>query len=159
MIQVGEQFRSYLENALDTQLSDRAVFFGVFKRNGEGVVAIDNYTQYDAEIFYAGRQLISRGLLAVVFNYIFKELNCHRCTSRITADNDKAISIVERLGFKHEGVLRQAINGQDVIIHGLLKSECRYINDGQKIATQSARPSRSNGNDQAASSIQQNQFI
>ena len=132
MIQTGEQFRAYIESELGDGsrpiFSDKAVFFGVVKTNGNfGVVALDNYTHYDIELSYAGNHFLSRTLLAVIFNNVFIKLKCHRCTSRITADNDKAISIVERLGFVHEGTLRQAYEGNDVLVHGLLKSECRYI--------------------------------
>jgi len=140
VIQTGPQFRDFIEEQLETTFDEHAIFIGVgINAERYGVVAFDNYTDYDIELFYAGQHFLTRSLIRLVFNYIFNQLGCHRCTSRISADNDKALSIIKRLGFTEEGRLRQAIDGQDVVIHGLLRSECRYINDGQKEPTKSTR--------------------
>jgi len=56
-------------------------------------------------------------------NYPFKQLNCSRVTTRVKADNHKAIKLAKELNWKHEGTIREALDGQDVLIFGLLKRE------------------------------------
>lgn len=34
----------------------------------------------------------------------------------------------KRLGFVQEGVCRKALDGKDVIIFGMLRDECRFLN-------------------------------
>lgn len=63
--------------------------------------------------------------LQAVLNHAFQSL--HRVTTEISTENQRSIALVERLGFKQEGVKRDALLLQnkyhDAAIHGMLKQD------------------------------------
>jgi len=65
--------------------------------------------------------------IRLLLGYGFNQLNLHRIFLRVHADNPRAIHCYEKIGFVHEGRLRQAhfSNGSyvDVLIMGVLRSE------------------------------------
>jgi RimJ/RimL family protein N-acetyltransferase len=64
------------------------------------------------------------------FAYPFLQLNCRRITGLVRADNFVAQKFDEHLGFRREGLLREACDdGTDMILYGMLKNECRFIGD------------------------------
>lgn len=74
------------------------------------------------------RKWISPAFLGAIFWYPFEQLKCNRITVFVRVDNVDSQRFVEHLGFKREGQLRAACtDGSDLIIYGMLKSECRYI--------------------------------
>lgn len=64
---------------------------------------------------------------AHVIDYGFSELRLHRVSAGVMAGNDASKTLIERLGFTHEGVSRDAwfADGEyrDRIRYGLLRSE------------------------------------
>jgi RimJ/RimL family protein N-acetyltransferase len=83
--------------------------------------------------------------LSACFRYPFIQEGCTRITGLVRADNYHAQKFDEHLGFKREGQLRAACaDGTDLIVYGMLKSECRFI-EGKYYAallryTQSTNP-------------------
>lgn len=65
--------------------------------------------------------------LRLLLNYAFLEMNLHRVSLRVFSFNEKAIKLYEKLGFKHEGLSRQALFREgawhDIVHMGLLQSE------------------------------------
>ena len=65
--------------------------------------------------------------MRLFLTYVFNELNFHRIQLSVVSYNDAAIRMYERLGFVHEGVLREAgeRDGKryDLIVYGLLRRE------------------------------------
>lgn len=78
-----------------------------------------------------GKEYAADALYAFL-EWLFYELNVHRITCETYATNKRAIRFFEKLGFKREGIIREAhyINGQyhDIISFGLLKREFHKIN-------------------------------
>lgn len=76
----------------------------------------------------------------MMFDYAFNTLNLRRITSTSFADNPPAMRLLERMGSKREGLLRQHLysNGKfrDVVTYGLLKEEffeaCRKLDEKKK---------------------------
>lgn len=69
-----------------------------------------------------------RHILRYVFGIVFNLIKARRCSVFVSADNQKSLNMCLRLGFKQEGLLRQFRNdGQDCIMLGMLKSECKWI--------------------------------
>lgn len=67
-------------------------------------------------------------VLSHVFGYPFLQLGTRRITAPIGAKNYAACSTAEKLGFKLEGRMREADRaGADVLIYGMLRRECRWI--------------------------------
>jgi len=66
----------------------------------------------------------------VLLDYLFTEVNVHRVYLEVFADNDNAVVLYEKLGFKREGVLRQAVFSRgefrDVLIMGLLREDWKH---------------------------------
>lgn len=130
MIEAGEQFRGFLEARLDTKLTADAVFFSRTE-NGVtlGVFGIDRYTGRDCEVFMAGdKGWMTRQLLRVFFFYIFDRLGCSRCTGLVEASDSLAIDTAIRFGAQVEGEMRDALPSGSIMVLGMLKSECRWLN-------------------------------
>jgi hypothetical protein len=67
-------------------------------------------------------------VMAGVFDYVFNQLGCVRCTSVTKKSNKRCRDFLVGLGFQLEGRMRMAYDGvKDALVYGLLASECRYI--------------------------------
>ena len=75
---------------------------------------------------HEGRGIVTRATRALI-DHVFAELDCHRITIRAGTGNTKSRAIAERLGFRHEGTLREAATNPlgyfDMEVYGLLVSE------------------------------------
>jgi RimJ/RimL family protein N-acetyltransferase len=77
------------------------------------------------------RHWMTPAYMAACFRYPFLQLGVNRVSGLVRADNKDAQRFDEALGFKAEGVLREAAaDGTDLILYGMLKRECRYL-DGK----------------------------
>ena len=92
-------------------------------------VVYHNYRLNGLEMSIAteDRYWANRRTLKTFFAYPFNQLNCDRVTALVLEDNIKSRDMVNRLGFKKEGILRKAMNGKDIYIYGMLKDECKWI--------------------------------
>lgn len=65
--------------------------------------------------------------LSLLMNYSFNELNLHRLYLNVFSSNKRAIALYERLGFVHEGTMREGIyregSWQDIYNMGILQKE------------------------------------
>lgn len=70
---------------------------------------------------------LAQDALAIVLEWLFSEQNVHRVTLETYETNQRAIRFFEKLGFKQEGMIREAIyvDGKyyNIISLGLLKKE------------------------------------
>lgn len=74
------------------------------------------------------RHWMTPAYLSACFRYPFIQEGCNRITGLVRADNVEAQRFDEHLGFKREGQLRAACtDGTDLIVYGMLKNECRFI--------------------------------
>ena len=93
-----------------------------------------NWTSRRTEIGYwiakefEGRGIITKSCEAII-NYAFDELKFNRIEIRCAVENKRSAAVPERLGFKLEGVLRQAewrhTRFYDTAIYGILAEEWR----------------------------------
>ena len=114
--------------------NDGAVAIG-FTQDGKPIGGIVYYDYTGCNILAAiavedGRAL-SRRCLRAIFEYPFVQLDCLRMTALICSRNTKSVDFCERLGFKYEGTLRRATPTDDLLVFGLIKEECRWINSGK----------------------------
>lgn len=63
-----------------------------------------------------------------IFNYVFGQLGCKRCTSITKKNNTKSRAFLEALNFQLEGNVRKGYDGaKDALIYGLLAEECQFF--------------------------------
>jgi len=118
--------RAYLEAKLGVTLHPDAQF--IANVEPYGVAAFERYTGDDIEMHYGGEPgFLTRKFIRSIAIYVFRQLGCNRLTGRVPAFRPKGAEMALRIGFTHEGTLRQAINGEDVLIFGMLKEECRWL--------------------------------
>ncbi|WP_214824001.1 GNAT family N-acetyltransferase [Exiguobacterium algae] len=81
---------------------------------------------------FQGKGIMMKSL-EVLIDYGFSELDLHKIEIRVAPGNVKSRALPERLGFKQEGVIRDAEwlydRYVDHVVYGLLKDEWRRNND------------------------------
>ncbi len=92
-----------------------------------GGVVFTQYSGANIVMACALEAPLTRMFLRAMFIYPFLQLGCRRMTLLIDEDNKKSIRLVEHVGFKQEGRMREAMPRGDVLVYGLLKSECRFL--------------------------------
>jgi len=119
--------RAYLQQRLDNYALEPTAQF-IATTTPYGVAGFERYTGSDVEVHYGGeRGFLRKSFLRACARYVFVQLQCDRITGRIPANRPEAIRLGERLGFRHEGTLRRAYKGTDILIFGMLKEECRWL--------------------------------
>jgi RimJ/RimL family protein N-acetyltransferase len=89
------------------------------------------YTNYSpgnvfATIAVEGR--MNRRFLYAIFYNPFIAWGVRHITCAIEESNVRSLRLCTKMGFQQEGRLREsAVNGEDVIVMGMLKRECRFI--------------------------------
>lgn len=76
----------------------------------------------------AGRWL-NPGAMRAFFRYPFDQLGCDRVSSFIPSRNVRTRRFIEKIGFDQEGVIRRGFRNDDCIAYGMLRSECKWIED------------------------------
>jgi RimJ/RimL family protein N-acetyltransferase len=69
----------------------------------------------------------SRRNLAAIFAYPFRQLGCRRLGALTEATNQPVRAFLCRLGFREEGLCRQALPTGDAVIFGMTPQECRWL--------------------------------
>jgi RimJ/RimL family protein N-acetyltransferase len=100
-------------------------------RSDELIAAVVFYNMTNTNIEMAAVSIyplwLNRSILGSIFRYPFEQLECDRITTRVRADNVHSMRITEKLGFIREGTMREALDGYDVHVYGMLRRECRWI--------------------------------
>ncbi|MDZ4768720.1 MAG: GNAT family protein [Chloroflexota bacterium] len=83
---------------------------------------------YDLSVSHWGQGIMSEALLPVL-DYGFDTLDLHRIEARLTPENSASSRLLERLGFSHEGTLKERFYSHgrfwDDAFYGLLRSTYR----------------------------------
>jgi hypothetical protein len=94
------------------------------------VIVMSNFTARNIDVHQAtqpdGKGLVPKEGLRMfnhVFNYIFNELGAARVTGLVRAKNKLARRFDEHLGFKLEGIMREAFEDDDLCVYGFLKKD------------------------------------
>jgi RimJ/RimL family protein N-acetyltransferase len=129
-----ERIIRWVGEKVDEDEFGKAVGIGL-EEDGELIagVVFNMYTGPSISMHVAavpGRRWMTKEYLFRCFAYPFLQLNCRRITGLVRADNFVAQKFDEHLGFRREGLLREACDdGTDMILYGMLKNECRFIGD------------------------------
>lgn len=117
--------RKWLNNRIGMKVARHAKFIGSSKDGYlTSVCAFSSYNNEDVELSFAcDKDAGTPALLFAIFAYVFKQLQCTRCTAKVREDNAESINLVTRIGFVQEGRMRRAWSGKDVLVFGLLKED------------------------------------
>lgn len=69
----------------------------------------------------------TRPVLRAIFAYPFLQLGVRRVTALVATGNTASRSLVESLGWTREGLMRDALPGDDLIVYGMTRAECRWL--------------------------------
>ena len=79
---------------------------------------------------------LARDAVTAVINFAFAHLDLHRIEADVDPRNARSLALLERLGFRREGCLRERyqVNGevQDALLLGLLRSEWHAESGGSQ---------------------------
>ncbi|MDQ0135677.1 RimJ/RimL family protein N-acetyltransferase [Neorhizobium galegae] len=111
---------------------DDAKAIGI-RSDGEfiGVVVFDNFSPNGCWISVASdgsRRWLTREFILRVFAYPFIQCGYHRVGAFVSVNNAASLAFCEGFGWNREGVLREAGHaGEDLVIYGMLRRECRWL--------------------------------
>jgi RimJ/RimL family protein N-acetyltransferase len=102
------------------------------ERDGDliGGVVLSHYTPgIDIYLACAGdRGWLGRDIIRVAFEFPFLSLGVPRVTALGAVSSRKSSALLLGLGFQVEGRMRRAApGGDDLMVYGMLREECRWI--------------------------------
>ena len=77
----------------------------------------------DMAIALSGR--LTRPMMATVADYMFRQCAARRCTARTARKNERAQSILKRIGFVQEAICAKYFSDDDAVQFRLLKREAK----------------------------------
>lgn len=144
----GEDQRliEWAETRIGTEFRSDAVAIGIVdegdvdaassQRDSKGrliaaAVVFDGFSATDCNMHVASdgsKAWLTRELLASAFAYPFIQCRLQRVTGLVPVSNRAALQFDLNLGFRLEGVCREAMpGGEDLYVLGMLRRECRFI--------------------------------
>ena len=122
---------AWAESELRESFGPTARAIGQAGCNGDinAVIVFDAITERNANAHIAtkGHNWLNRRLLVAMFHYPFSILGLPRLTGMVPSKNTKALSFNSNLGFQYEGLIRESLPNDDLVILGMLARECRFI--------------------------------
>lgn len=102
------------------------------ERDGELIAGTvyNHYTGANVMMSFAaipGRRWLTRSYLRAMFRYPFAQLGVRRVTGFVASKNADSLRFSRHLGAREEGVMRQALPDDDLVIFGMLREECRWL--------------------------------
>ncbi len=69
----------------------------------------------------------TKGNIASLLRYPFEQLKVRRITVCAARKNKRSRKLIEGVGFKLEGVIREGFGKEDAILYGMLRRECIWL--------------------------------
>lgn len=96
-------------------------------------VVYTNYSGANVFVTIAADAPLTRKFLFAIFWCPFEQFGVNHITCAIEASNRRSLKFCMHMGFRLRGKLPEsAVNGEDVILMGLLKRDCRFLAWGPK---------------------------
>jgi RimJ/RimL family protein N-acetyltransferase len=73
-----------------------------------------------------GKRWLTSDFVSAAFAYPFAQLHMERVSATARKSNGLLQMLLIKLGFRIEGIRRKASHGEDLILFGMLREECRY---------------------------------
>lgn len=133
MIDNQELVLRWLETVHNYKISPPCVTIGIVDENTKkmvGVAVFNNFESANIELSCVGKGVFNRQVCKMLAKVAFDDNNCERITVRIRADNEYALKVAKKFGWKYEGTMRNYYRDghdrSDCIVMGMLKQECRF---------------------------------
>ena len=85
-------------------------------------------------VYSVDKRWCNRRMLRIMFGMAFEVFGCKRISLLVNKSNTASLNFVKKLGFQQEGMFRAyRDNGEDCCIFGMLKNECKWIKEKEKI--------------------------
>lgn len=100
------------------------------------VSVFERFTEGDCHIHIATTGTgfaMSRAFVVASFMFPFVQLRQRRLTGLVPAKNARALRFNLNLGFQIEGRMRETHPDDDTIIMGMLRRECRFLREADRI--------------------------
>jgi len=124
----NQALASILCSRLGGSIADLRCLAGMQGNEIVGIIGFFNYRWPNIEVaFYCDdwRWAVNRDIIAKALSYPFEQLKCKRITALVERKNLTSRKMVQRLGFKEEGKLRDAGEKGDIFVYGLLPHELK----------------------------------
>lgn len=124
----------WVERQMGVKIIPPYTAFGMIGPDGllVGAMIFNGFNEGSAEVSIYAPRAVSRGSLRAAATYVFETNGCNRLTARTRASSLSVRRFIEKVGFQQEGVLRAYYqDGEDAILYGLLRSECRWLRHPQ----------------------------
>jgi RimJ/RimL family protein N-acetyltransferase len=117
----GKSFVFHLRTIEEDSLIGFVAIHSIEWNNQTGILSIGIWDPAYREKGYGS------DAMALALNYVFNELNLYRLGLDVISTNSRAIRVYEKMGFRHEGLVRGAVNRDgkrvDKVIMGILREE------------------------------------
>lgn len=90
----------------------------------------DGFSACDCNIHIASDgsgHWLRRAFLIASFSHPFVQWDLRRITGLVPSKNVAALTFDLHLGFQREGLIRHALPDDDIIVLGMLREDCRFI--------------------------------
>lgn len=126
-----EWVRSWIEGRTDAEFpADIMAAIGLVDGN-DGLVAAVVYDHYTESCVTATIVIekckITRTMIRAMFRYPFEQLGVGKIIAYVNSANAASRKFVERLGFVIEGCIKDVYPNGDMLILGLVKSDCEWL--------------------------------
>jgi ribosomal-protein-serine acetyltransferase len=133
-----EDTARFIGRSLEQAADENGLTFGIIARGKLVGVIGQHYLDYQNRKTELGYWLDQRrqgqGIVtaatACVTDYAFRVQDCHRVILHCAFGNAKSRAVAERLGFVHEGILREAEwlydHYVDLVVYSMLRSDWRF---------------------------------
>lgn len=130
-----DKFYNWLEPRADVDLDTATSSYIGFEENGKilGVIFFSNYDKHNIFLHVAldTPKICRKKNIQLMFDYVFNQAKCKRVTATCDNNYNRIKKLVEGVGFKKEGTIRNMINRDnkniDIAVYGMLDNECRWI--------------------------------
>lgn len=125
------QYLKFAEDAIGIKFgNDAKAIARIVDGQTRAVCVYEGFCDVDCRIHIAtdgSFMPINRKFLKHCFWYPFVQLKLNRITGLVPATNKRALKFDLSLGFVSEGLIRKGLPGDDLVILGMLREECRFI--------------------------------
>lgn len=132
-----ERLIAWASDIIGIDTTDQAKAVG-WEENGvlRAVAVWDEFSLVDCQIHVASDakpHCMKMPFIRAAFLHPFVQWNMRRVTGVVPSKNTAALKFDLHLGFEREGLMRNALPDDDIVILGMLRENCRFIPKDMRI--------------------------